>query len=205
MSVTPVRYATAKRLVDIVLSLIGIVALAPLFALVALLVKATSPGPVLFKQKRVGLGGRLFWCYKFRSMCDGADNMRHTLQHLNEVSGPVFKIKNDPRITPVGRFLRKWSVDELPQLFNVLAGEMSIVGPRPPLPKEVEQYLGPELRRLSVKPGLSCLWQISGRSNLSFERWMELDLEYIDTMSLWLDLKIIARTIPAVLEGRGAH
>jgi exopolysaccharide biosynthesis polyprenyl glycosylphosphotransferase len=201
----PVAYANAKRALDIVLSLLGIVLFAPIFLLVALLVKITSRGPVIFRQTRVGVGGRLFTCYKFRSMYQDAEHRKAELMHLNETTGPVFKMKNDPRITPVGRILRKLSLDELPQLFNVLRGDMSIVGPRPPVPQEVIRYSEHELRRLSVVPGLTCLWQISGRSTIGFERWVELDLAYIDNMSFWNDLKIIAMTVPAVVSGRGAH
>lgn len=173
--------------------------------LAALLVKLTSPGPVFFKQIRVGRGGKQFWCYKFRSMCVDAEAKKAALMHLNEASGPVFKIKRDPRLTPVGGILRKLSIDELPQLWNILRGDMSVVGPRPPLPAEVAQYGVRELGRLAVHPGLTCLWQINGRSNIPFERWMELDLIYIDTMSLRNDIKIVCRTVPTVLFGLGAR
>lgn len=203
--VRPVAYANAKRALDFVLALMGILLFAPIFLLVALLVKITSPGPVIFRQTRVGVGGRLFTCYKFRSMYQDAERRKAELMHLNEATGPVFKMKHDPRITPVGRFIRKLSLDELPQLFNVLRGDMSIVGPRPPVPQEVAHYSEHELQRLSVVPGLTCLWQISGRSTIGFERWVELDLAYIDNMSFWNDLKIIAMTVPAVVTGRGAH
>ncbi len=203
--VRPVAYANAKRALDIALSLLGIVLFAPVFLLVALLVKITSRGPVIFRQTRVGLGGRLFTCYKFRSMYQDAERRKAELMHLNEATGPVFKMKRDPRITPVGRIIRKLSLDELPQLFNVLRGDMSIVGPRPPVPQEVIRYSEHELQRLSVVPGLTCLWQISGRSSVGFERWVELDLAYIDNMTFWNDLKIIVKTVPAVVTGRGAH
>jgi len=203
--ITPVPYAFEKRLLDIVLSSVGMVVLSPIILLVALLVKLTSRGEVIFKQERVGEGGRRFTCYKFRSMHVDADSHKSKLEHLNEASGPVFKIKNDPRVTYVGKYIRKLSLDELPQLYNVLRGEMSIVGPRPPVPLEVECYNPRDLGRLSVKPGLTCLWQINGRSNVSFEHWVELDLLYIDTMTFWGDLKIIAKTVPAVLFCRGAH
>ena len=205
LPVTPVRYAAAKRAMDLVISLAAILILSPLLLLIALLVKFTSKGPVIFRQQRSGLGGREFTCLKFRSMCVDAEQKRAAIAHLNEASGPVFKIKNDPRVTPVGRVIRKLSLDELPQLFNVLRGEMSIVGPRPPLPSEVAEYSEREQRRLSVKPGITCIWQISGRSDVSFDRWVELDLEYIDTMSFWNDVKIFFRTFPAVLLARGAH
>ncbi len=203
--VKSVRYALAKRSVDFAISFIALVVLSPLFAILALLVKLTSRGPVIFKQTRVGQGGRHFTCYKFRSMCADAELRKDKLIHLNEVSGPVFKIKNDPRLTPIGKWLRKFSLDELPQLYNVLRGDMSIVGPRPPVPREVANYGARELGRLAVKPGLTCLWQINGRSNIPFDRWVELDLLYVDTMSFWRDLAIIVKTVPAVVTGRGAH
>jgi exopolysaccharide biosynthesis polyprenyl glycosylphosphotransferase len=203
--VRTVSYAAAKRALDIVLSLTGLLIGFPLFLIIGLLIRCTSTGPVLFKQRRVGVGGREFWCYKFRSMYMDAEARLESLMHLNEVSGPVFKIKNDPRITPIGRIVRKLSLDELPQLLNVLVGDMSIVGPRPPLPREVAKYDAKQRGRLAVKPGLTCLWQISGRSNIGFDRWVELDLAYIDSMTFWGDVKIILRTIPAVITGRGAH
>ena len=194
-----------KRVLDFTVSLILLALLAPVFLVTAILIKLTSPGPVFFRQKRVGLSKRRFAIYKFRTMVTDAEKKQAEIEHLNEVSGPVFKIKNDPRITPVGRFLRKTSIDELPQLFNVLRGEMSLVGPRP-LP--VRDYEGFDQdwqrRRFIVRPGITCLWQINGRSSISFERWMELDLEYVDKWSLWLDLKILIRTVPAVLKGSGA-
>jgi exopolysaccharide biosynthesis polyprenyl glycosylphosphotransferase len=194
-----------KRLFDFALSLAALVALAPLFLIVALLIKLTDPGPVFFVQKRMGLGKRRFALYKFRTMVRDAEARLREIQHLNEVSGPVFKIKDDPRITTVGKFLRKTSIDELPQLINVFRGEMSLVGPRP-LP--VRDYEGFDQdwqrRRFSVRPGITCLWQVNGRSSIPFERWMELDMEYIDKWSLWLDFKILAQTIPAVLRGSGA-
>jgi lipopolysaccharide/colanic/teichoic acid biosynthesis glycosyltransferase len=154
---------------------------------------------------RIGRGGRAFTFYKLRSMVKDADRHRHRIAHMNEADGPVFKIRNDPRITRVGRFIRRTSIDELPQFLNVLAGDMSVVGPRPPIPAEVRQYQRWQRRRLSVKPGITCTWQVSGRSNISFEKWMQLDLDYIDTWSLWKDLEIVFRTIPAVLLSRGAH
>jgi exopolysaccharide biosynthesis polyprenyl glycosylphosphotransferase len=194
-----------KRGLDILLSAIVLVLLAPLLLLVGALIKLTSPGPVLFTQNRVGYNKRIFKIYKFRTMTLGAEQKIKELEHLNEVSGPVFKIKNDPRITPVGKLLRKTSIDELPQLFNVLKGDMSLVGPRP-LP--VRDYEGFEQdwqrRRFSVRPGITCLWQINGRSSIPFDKWMQLDLQYIDTWSLWRDLEILMRTIPAILKGSGA-
>ena len=158
----------------------------------------------MFKQQRVGLGGRVFTCWKFRSMIVQAESIKGNLLHLNESSGPAFKMADDPRITKVGRVIRRFSIDELPQVFNVLVGSMSLVGPRPPLPEEVLQYNNEQLFRLGVKPGLTCLWQISGRSNIGFEEWMKLDEIYVKTMSFWTDIKIIIHTIPAVVTGRGA-
>jgi exopolysaccharide biosynthesis polyprenyl glycosylphosphotransferase len=179
--------------------------LAPLLAAVAVAIWLESPGPVLFRQRRVGLNGREFWLYKFRSMHRDAEARLQDLIARNEASGPVFKMRNDPRVTRVGRFIRKTSLDEFPQFWNVLRGEMSIVGPRPPLPEEVRQYKRWQRRRLSVRPGITCEWQVSGRSNVDFDRWIALDLQYIDNWSLWNDLRICARTIPAVLLARGAH
>ena len=198
-------YDPVKRALDIVGSALFIVAFCWLYALVALAVRLSSKGPVIFRQKRVGRGGRTFTCYKFRSMCVDAEERKNQLEALNEVSGPVFKMKEDPRVTPVGRFLRRFSLDELPQFFNVLKGDMSLVGPRPPVPAEVAHYGDYERRRLSVKPGITCLWQVNGRSDIPFDHWMELDHAYIDHMSLWTDLSILLRTVPAVLTGRGAH
>ena len=194
-----------KRAIDVVVSGLGIILLSPLLLIIAILIRATSKGPVFYIQKRSGLNGRKFVLYKFRSMYKGAHERLAELAHRNEVSGPIFKIKNDPRITPVGWFLRKFSIDELPQLFNVLRGQMSLVGPRPPLPKEVRQYEPWQRRRLSMRPGITCLWQISGRNKISFDEWMKLDLEYIDKWSLWLDINILFKTIPAVLFARGAY
>jgi len=195
-----------KRLMDIVGAGLGLLILGPLVMVpVAIGIRLTSPGPILFRQKRSGLHGREFTMYKFRSMVDNAEMLRVELETFNEMTGPVFKMKRDPRVTPFGRFLRKTSIDELPQLWNVLKGEMSLVGPRPPIPTEVAKYDTWHRRRLSMKPGLTCLWQISGRNGIGFDQWMKLDLEYIDHWSLWLDLKILARTIPVVLSGLGAH
>lgn len=194
-----------KRALDFSLSLILLTVLAPLCGLIAVLIKVTSTGPVFFIQERVGLSKRKFHLIKFRTMVANAEAKQAELEQLNEVSGPVFKIKADPRLTPLGRLLRRTSIDELPQLFNVLVGEMSLVGPRP-LP--IRDYEGFDLdwhrRRFSVRPGITCLWQVNGRSSLPFEQWMELDMQYIDQWSLWLDLKILAMTIPAVLRGSGA-
>jgi exopolysaccharide biosynthesis polyprenyl glycosylphosphotransferase len=205
-STTPVNedLLLLKRLSDFVFALAALTILSPLFLLLALIIKLTSKGPVLFRQTRCGLGGRKFTVYKFRSMQADADLRRDELAALNELDGPVFKITNDPRCTAVGRFMRKFSLDELPQLLNILKGDMSFVGPRPPLPEEVEKYERWQRRRLRMQPGLTCLWALEGRNRLSFRRWMELDLEYIDRWSPSLDLKILLKTIPIVLLGRGA-
>ena len=195
-----------KRLIDILGAAIGLVVLGPLVMLpAAIITRLTSPGPILFKQQRSGLHGRLFTMYKFRSMVTNAEMLRAELEVFNEMTGPVFKIEDDPRVTPVGRFMRKHSIDELPQLWNVFKGEMSLVGPRPPIPTEVQQYDPWHRRRLSMKPGLTCLWQIRGRNKIAFDQWMKLDLQYIDSWSLWLDLRILLRTIPVVLIGWGAR
>ena len=193
-----------KRLGDFVMALVLLIALSPLLLVLALLIKLTSKGPVFYRQARCGLGGRKFTLHKFRSMQPDADLRREELEALNELDGPVFKIRSDPRCTPVGRFMRKFSLDELPQLVNILKGEMSFVGPRPPLPEEVEKYEPWQRRRLRMPPGLTCLWALEGRSQLSFRRWMELDLQYIDNWSFALDWKILLKTIPVVLLGRGA-
>ncbi len=192
-----------KRLFDIAVSSTLLVLLAPLFGALALGVRRSSPGPVLFRQTRVGLYGRRFGVLKFRTMYEDAEERLADLQDLNEMDGPVFKMKDDPRITPIGKRLRKWSLDELPQLWNVLRGEMSLVGPRPPLPSEVAQYSTMERRRLSMRPGITCIWQVSGRNDIRFADWVKLDLQYIDRWSLALDMQILGRTIPAVLGGTG--
>jgi exopolysaccharide biosynthesis polyprenyl glycosylphosphotransferase len=194
-----------KRLVDLVGATVGLVLLAPVLALGAVAVKLSSPGPVLYTQDRYGLYRRRFRLYKLRTMVDGADALQESLEALNEASGPVFKIKADPRITRVGRVLRRTSIDEIPQLVNVLRGDMSLVGPRPLPSRDVARFTeGALVRRFSVRPGLTGLWQISGRSELSFDRWIALDLQYIDRWSLGLDARIILKTIPAVLRGTGA-
>lgn len=194
-----------KRWIDLLASGAALLLLSPLFLALALAIKLEDGGPVLYCSRRVGLGGRLFRFYKFRSMIVGADSSRDALRHLNEVDGPVFKIAADPRITRVGRFLRRTSLDELPQIWNVLIGDMTLVGPRPPIPDEVLQYEPWQRRRLSVRPGLTCLWQISGRSRIGFDEWMRLDMEYIDHYGLALDMKILLRTLPAVVSGEGAY
>jgi exopolysaccharide biosynthesis polyprenyl glycosylphosphotransferase len=194
-----------KRAIDIIVSTVVLVVFAPLLLAVALLIRFTSPGPILFGQVRLGFNKRRFTMYKFRSMVPDAERIQEELLHLNEMSGPVFKMRNDPRVTPMGRILRKTSLDELPQLFNVLKGEMSLVGPRALSVRDYQLFNEDwQRRRFSVPPGITCLWQIHGRNSIPFERWMELDMQYIDKWSLWLDLKILARTIPAVLKGSGA-
>jgi exopolysaccharide biosynthesis polyprenyl glycosylphosphotransferase len=198
------RQMALKRLFDIVASGIAVWLVSPLFPLLALAIKLTSHGPVFFKQVRVGLNGKPFHMLKFRSMVMNAEALRDGLEVLNEQSGPVFKIKADPRITSIGRWMRKYSIDELPQLINVLRGEMSVVGPRPPVPSEVENYEPWQRRRLSVRPGLTCIWQVSGRNQISFEQWMYLDLQYIDNWSLVRDFNLIFKTLPVVVTGRGA-
>jgi exopolysaccharide biosynthesis polyprenyl glycosylphosphotransferase len=194
----------ARRCVDFVLAAVLLTVLSPLFALIAAVIKLTSRGTVLFRQSRCGLHGRPFTFLKFRSMTLGADELKPALAPFNEMDGPAFKMTNDPRVTSVGRLLRRTSLDELPQLWNILRGDMSFVGPRPAVIEEVRQYQPWQRRRLSMKPGLTCLWQVSGRNELTFDEWMRLDLEYIDNWSLWLDLKIALKTIPAVVRGRGA-
>lgn len=184
---------------------LALVVLSPLFLITAIAIKLDSEGEVFYSQLRVGKDGKLFKMYKFRSMCVDADKQLDKLKDLNEKDGPVFKIANDPRVTRVGRIIRKRSIDELPQLINIIKGDMSIVGPRPPLPNEVAQYTPYQMQRLSVKPGLTCYWQISGRSDISFDEWVELDCKYIRESSVWTDIKIILKTIPAVLTGRGAY
>jgi exopolysaccharide biosynthesis polyprenyl glycosylphosphotransferase len=184
------------------LILIGL--FSPLFLFITFLIRLDSPGSVLYRQVRCGLNGRRFFLYKFRSMFESAEEDKRELMRFNMMNGPVFKMKNDPRITRVGRLLRKTSLDELPQLFNVLRGNMSLVGPRPLPVEEVEKFKGWEKRRLSMKPGITGLWQVSGRNQIDFQDWVKLDLEYIDNWSLWLDFKILLKTIPAVLLGKGA-
>jgi len=195
-----------KRGIDFVGSAALLVLLGPVMLATAVAIKLTSPGPILFRQRRAGINGRPFTMLKFRSMVTDAEQRRHELEVFNEMKGPVFKVSNDPRVTPIGRFLRRYSIDELPQLINVLRGEMSLVGPRPLPVDEVSRFDNPaHRRRLSVKPGLTCLWQISGRNEVrDFDRWVQLDLEYIDNWSLWLDFKILVRTVPVVLSGQGA-
>jgi exopolysaccharide biosynthesis polyprenyl glycosylphosphotransferase len=193
-----------KRAIDFFVSGILIALCAPLWIIVSFFIKRDSPGPVFYIQERVGKNGRLFPMYKFRSMVTGADKMQVHLTHLNEMDGPVFKIKDDPRLTRIGKFLRRTSLDELPQLFNVLMGNMSLVGPRPPILKEVLQYHPWQRKRLSVTPGVTCLWQVTGRNEIKFDEWMKLDMQYIENWSLLLDLKILFMTIKAVITKKGA-
>lgn len=187
-------YETTKRIADIICSLLAIVVLSPLFLIIAAAIKIDSKGPVFFMQNRCSKDGKVFKMFKFRSMVIDAEDKLKYLQEKNEMTGPVFKIHDDPRITKVGRFIRKTSIDELPQLFNILKGDMSIVGPRPPIDKEVEQYNSYQMQRLLVKPGLTCYWQVMGRNNIDFDRWVELDLKYIKERSLLLDIKLIFKT-----------
>jgi exopolysaccharide biosynthesis polyprenyl glycosylphosphotransferase len=196
----------AKRVLDVLISAVGLVLLSPLLLVLALAVKLTSHGPSLFVQERCGLGGRRFRFYKLRTMVNDAAARKAELEHLNEMKGPVFKIRRDPRITSIGGVLRKLSLDELPQLWNVLRGDMSLVGPRPPTPDEVERYTSRHVQRLSVTPGITGLWQVSGRNEISdFERWIDLDLEYARTSSVWLDLRILLKTVVVVALVRGAQ
>lgn len=203
--VIPAHWHTLKRALDIVIGAIVVLLALPIVALAALAVVVVSPGSPFFLQERVGCGGRRFRIFKLRTMIVDAEQYAKDVEHLNEVSGPVFKVKRDPRLHALGSLLRRTSIDELPNFLNVLRGEMAIVGPRPPLPGEVANYASDALVRLTVKPGITCLWQISGRSNVPFAEWVELDRKYIETWSPLGDLAIIARTVPAVLRGIGAH
>lgn len=187
-------YNFLKRTIDIIGSLCGLILLSPLLVVVGMLIKLDSKGPIIFAQKRVGLNGREFKMYKFRSMVVNAEELKDKLKENNEMSGPMFKMKDDPRITKIGKFIRKTSIDELPQLFNVLKGDMSLVGPRPSLPKEVKEFEPWMLKRLEVRPGLTCFWQVMGRNSIDFEDWMKLDIRYVNERSLWLDIKLIFKT-----------
>ncbi|MGN0182449.1 MAG: sugar transferase [Candidatus Ornithomonoglobus sp.] len=198
-------YDFFKRVFDIVASLIALVLLSWVFAIVAIAIKLEDGGPAIYTQTRVCKGGKLYKMHKFRSMCLGADRMKKGLLEQNEMDGPVFKMEHDPRVTKVGAFIRKYSLDELPQLWDILVGHMSVVGPRPPLGHEVMQYDEYAMRRLCVKPGLTCYWQCSGRSDIDFDEWMRLDNAYINERNAWVDLKIILKTIPAVLKGDGSR
>jgi len=194
-----------KRLVDILVSATLLLLLSPLLIVTAILIKASSPGPVIFKQLRAGRGGKPFYFFKFRSMYLDAEERRAALQQSNEASGPVFKMRNDPRMTPIGRLLRRSSIDELPQLWNVLRGDMPLIGPRPPTMDEVPNYEPWQRNRLNAKGGLTCIWQVSGRSEIGFDEWVRMDLRYLATRSFWLDLKLLFKTVSAVLSGRGAY
>jgi lipopolysaccharide/colanic/teichoic acid biosynthesis glycosyltransferase len=194
-----------KRVVDVIAATAGLMLFLPLLPFIAALVKLESRGPLLFAQERVGRFGRQFTCYKIRSMVPDAELLKEDLSHLNEADGAAFKIREDPRITRVGKFVRRSSLDEFPQLWNVLKGDMSIVGPRPQIPAEVGEYERPQLARLLVKPGLTCLWQISGRNDVDFAEWMRLDREYVETRTLGLDISILLRTLPAVVRRTGAY
>jgi exopolysaccharide biosynthesis polyprenyl glycosylphosphotransferase len=194
-----------KRILDIIVAGMALILTSPVFVLTAIAIRLNSPGPIFFRQTRVGKWGEPFACYKFRSMYIDAEQRLKDLQAQNEVDGPVFKMKHDPRITRVGRVIRKLSIDELPQLLNVLQGNMSLVGPRPALPREVAQYTYEQIGRLNAIPGITGLQQVSGRSDLDFQRWVELDLQYIAEQSLWKDIEILLKTIPAVLFAKGAY
>lgn len=194
-----------KRVFDIFAASVGLLLFLPLLPFLAIMIKLESSGPLFFRQTRVGRGGRLFECYKIRSMVVGAEALKEQYQHLNEADGAAFKIREDPRITRVGKFVRRSSLDEFPQLFNVLRGDMSIIGPRPQIPAEVEEYAPRHRVRLLVKPGITCLWQTSGRNDVDFEEWMRLDREYVENRSLRLDIEILLRTLPAVMARRGAY
>lgn len=198
-------YSIFKRTMDIFGSIIGILLLSPVFLIVAILIKLDSKGKVLFSQKRVGLKGKEFNIYKFRSMVEDAEELKKLLKDKNEMSGPMFKIKEDPRITKVGKVIRKTSIDELPQLLNVLKGEMSLVGPRPSLPSEVKNFEPWMLKRLEVKPGLTCYWQVSGRNNISFNEWMELDIKYVNEKKIFLDIRLIVKTIFLLFGDKNAY
>lgn len=198
-------YEICKRTIDIIGAGLGLILLSPIIAIVACAVKVTSKGPIFFSQKRVGKNGELFEMYKFRSMVVNAEELKEKLQHQNEMSGPMFKMKDDPRVTKVGKFIRKTSIDELPQLWNILKGDMSLVGPRPSLPKEVAQFDEWMYKRLEVKPGLTCYWQVSGRNNIDFEDWMKLDIRYVEEKNLWIDIKLIFKTVGVLFGDKNAH
>lgn len=197
-------YEVIKRLIDVVCSFLGVLVLSPLFIIISIIIKTTSKGPVFFSQKRVGKNGKEFEMYKFRSMVVNAEELKAKLAAQNEMSGPMFKMKDDPRVTKVGKFIRKTSIDELPQLWNVLKGDMSLVGPRPSLPKEVAQFEEWMYKRLEVKPGLTCYWQVSGRNNIDFEDWMKLDIKYVDERSTWIDIKLIFKTVGVLFGDKNA-
>ena len=197
-------YEICKRAIDIIGAISGLLLLSPVIVIVACAIKFTSKGPIFFSQKRVGKNGELFDMYKFRSMVVNAEELKEKLEQQNEGYGPMFKMKDDPRVTKVGRFIRKTSLDELPQLWNVLKGEMSLVGPRPSLPKEVKQFEDWMYKRLTVRPGLTCYWQVSGRNNIGFEEWMRLDNKYVDERNLWIDIKLIFKTVLVLFGDKNA-
>ena len=198
-------YEIYKRIIDIIGAGSGLILLSPVIAIVACAVKFTSKGPIFFSQKRVRKNGKIFNIYKFRSMVVNAEELKEKLAHQNEMSGPMFKMKDDPRVTKVGKFIRKTSLDELPQLWNVLKGDMSLVGPRPSLPKEVKQFEKWMYKRLTVKPGLTCYWQVSGRNNIDFEDWMKLDVKYVEERNFWIDIKLIFKTVFVLFGDKNAH
>ena len=198
-------YLILKRAIDIVGSIIGIILLSPVLLIAAILIKLESKGKILFSQTRVGLNGKEFKMYKLRSMVDDAEALKKKLEDKNEMSGPMFKIKSDPRITKVGRVIRRTSIDELAQLLNVLKGEMSLVGPRPSLPSEVEKFETWMIKRLEVKPGLTCYWQVAGRNNIAFEEWMKLDIDYVNHRNMLVDIKLILKTITILIGDRNAY
>ena len=198
-------YGMLKRAFDLIASAIALISLSPFLLVIAALVKISSKGEAIFTQIRTGEGGRPFKMYKFRTMVQDAEELKAHLAELNELSGPAFKIKADPRITPIGKVLRKYSLDELPQLINVLKGEMTLVGPRPPVPAEVIKYKTWQIKRLSVKPGLTCIWQVSGRNNIDFDNWVRMDIRYIETASAKTDIKLLFKTISAVASADGAY
>ncbi|SHI74159.1 exopolysaccharide biosynthesis polyprenyl glycosylphosphotransferase [Clostridium intestinale DSM 6191] len=198
-------YNIIKRIIDIFCSIIGIICLSPLFVIIGIIIKFDSKGSIIFSQKRIGKNGKVFKMYKFRSMVVNAEELKKKLVTQNEMSGPMFKMKNDPRITKIGKFIRKTSIDELPQLINVLKGEMSLVGPRPSLPKEVSEFEPWMMRRLEVKPGLTCYWQISGRNNIGFNEWMRLDVKYVEKRNTWVDIKLIFKTFFVLFGDKNAR
>lgn len=204
-SMKNISYLILKRMIDIIGSIICIVLVSPVLLVTAVLIKLESKGRILFSQIRVGLHGKEFKIYKFRSMVDGAEALRKSIEHKNEMSGPMFKVRDDPRITKIGRFIRKTSIDELPQLINVLKGEMSLVGPRPSLPSEVEKFEPWMLKRLEVKPGLTCYWQVSGRNNICFEDWMKLDIDYVNYRNIQGDIRLILKTIILLFGDKNAY
>jgi exopolysaccharide biosynthesis polyprenyl glycosylphosphotransferase len=197
-------YKVSKRALDVIASFLGLVILSPILLIVAILIKLESKGPAIFSQSRIGLNGKEFKMYKFRSMVQNAEELKEKLAKQNEMSGPMFKMKNDPRVTKVGKFIRKTSIDELPQLLNILKGDMTLVGPRPSLPREVEKFESWMLKRLEVKPGLTCYWQVSGRNNIDFYEWMKLDLKYVNDMGFWLDIKLIFKTVTVLFGDKNA-